>query len=83
MDKRVTPTIESIACHRVSPVSTPTPPADRTRPRYHLILEAAPGSDPTLRLRCALKALWRRHGLRCLSIRQVGPAGEVDQETPR
>ena len=61
----------------------PPPPTRPTPPRYVLTLEAAPGSDVTLRLRCALKSLWRRHGLRCLSIRQVGPAGEVDQETPR
>ena len=56
---------------------------DRTRPRYVVTLEAAPGQDVALRLRCALKALWRRFGLRCLSVRQVDPAGEVDQEIPR
>ena len=81
MNSRVNTTIKSIACHRVSPVSTPTPlAADQTRPRYTITVEAAPGSDPTLRLRCALKSLWRRFGLRCLSVRQVGPVGKADRE---
>lgn len=49
------------------------------KPRYSLILEVMPGDDggsapPIVRLRRALKALLRSHGLRCVS------AIELDQQ---
>lgn len=46
------------------------------RPVYELVLrpEASCG-NPVLALRAALKRLLRDHALRCLSVRQVQPAG--------
>ena len=50
---------------------TPRP----AKPRYVVTLEAAPGgADVTLRLRCALKVLLRRFGLKCISVYEADDA---------
>lgn len=40
------------------------------RQRYDLTLEAH-GDDPTMALRSALKVLWRRFDLKCLSVKEA------------
>jgi hypothetical protein len=44
--------------------------ADPNAPIYILKLRPAPGSDHVKALRWALKILWRRFGLRCVSVEQ-------------
>lgn len=45
--------------------------------RYRIELEVVGGGDPDMRLKLALKSLWRRWRLRCRSIALVRPDGEV------
>jgi hypothetical protein len=42
------------------------------RPTFVLTLRAAPGIDSIRALRWALKFLWRRFGLRCVSVEERG-----------
>lgn len=55
-----------------------------SKPRFSLMLEAAPRADDadgTRRLRMALKALLRRHGLRCLTVVTVVDAKNGGEST--
>jgi len=59
----------------------PTPPAT-----FLVRLRPAPGPDGIRALRAALKALWRRHGIRCISAVQEPAANArkaADHEQPR
>jgi hypothetical protein len=40
------------------------------QPTFVLTLRPAPGVDPVRMLRLALKFLWRRFGLRCISVEE-------------
>lgn len=54
--------------------ATPTPPTitpTRPRVRYVVTLDAGLGANPELRLKAALKRLWRDHGLRCVNVEAV------------
>lgn len=43
-----------------------------SRPCYTIVLRPEPGiADPIVALRAALKVLLRRHGLRCLEVRET------------
>lgn len=47
------------------------------KPEYHLHLVAEPGNAPAVvRLRRALKQLWRGYRLRCRAVEEVKPPGE-------
>jgi hypothetical protein len=43
----------------------------RAGPVYAIRLQARPGADGIRSLRAALKQLWRRHRLRCVSAREI------------
>jgi hypothetical protein len=47
-----------------------------SRPEFVLRLVPSPGTDPIRALRCGLKLLLRRCGLRCVSIEEYYPAND-------
>lgn len=54
------------------------------KPRFQLLIEAAPQADDesgTRRLRAVLKSMLRRHGLRCVSATPVADARNAGEAT--
>lgn len=50
--------------------------------RFLLTLSTADEANAVLRLRAALKVLWRRFGLRCVSAEEV-PTAPVSEKGPQ
>jgi hypothetical protein len=49
------------------------PPKRALTPTYRLTLRPLPGCDGERAIKALLKAALRRHGLRCIDIRECGP----------